>query len=385
MPTPAPPATALLTVEPAIPYLGPQPGNTYLDALLQLAQRHRQWLRALEDWKPESHNTRRQFGSLVRHLLAYYDVPAFMDAAWFEGENATARQHQDWFLYIANGQNIRTTMDLPVALTKKAAHHFLKAPRDFSIVGALRWGQVHGMGGDEYLARAVAGSRLAEILPDEPFWATVLQFFVNSPMLDRAQIGPMVDYLYHQKFVPQDVLDPNGQVERTGAPEPDLVMKGRTAAALQRRVEEWHRQLARETKRPPREWMRSGIGEFRLLQRDASTRETTLCWTIQELLSSKELQEEGRAMHNCVATYADSCAQGGCSIWALRLSVAHEATRRHIMTIEVDNKARAIVQARGPCNTTPNDRRASSRLQTGVEMLRRWAEQEKLTLARYVW
>ena len=32
-----------LAVEPVIPYLGPQPGNTFLDALLMLALRYDEW------------------------------------------------------------------------------------------------------------------------------------------------------------------------------------------------------------------------------------------------------------------------------------------------------------------------------------------------------
>ncbi|HLV81858.1 MAG TPA: hypothetical protein VKT32_16340 [Chthonomonadaceae bacterium] len=229
----------LRSVEPAIPYLGLQPGNTFPDGLCLLALRHRDWIRAPEEWRPDSRNARKQFSSLARQQMARYAVPPFMDAAWFAGDNETARQHQDWFMHIAQGQNIRTA-DLPIFLTKKAAHHFLQAPRDFPIVAALRWGQIHGMGGDGYLARAVAGTRLVEILPDEPFWATVLQFFANSPMLAPAQIGPMVDYIYHQKFVFQEIIGPGGVVAALGPPQPEFSMKGRTAAALQRLVEGWH-------------------------------------------------------------------------------------------------------------------------------------------------
>ncbi|HZT42439.1 MAG TPA: PcfJ domain-containing protein [Chthonomonadaceae bacterium] len=371
----------LLSVEPAIAYLGPQPGNTFPDGLFRLALRHREWIRAPEDWKPELHNARRQFSALTRHLLARYDVPLFLDAAWFEGDNETARQHQQWFMHIGQGQNIRTA-ELPVALTKKAAHHFLQAPRDITIVGALRWGQIHGMGGDEYLARAICGSRLAEILPDEPFWATVLQFFASQPRLASAQIGPMMDYIYHQKFVFEEILGPRGVVTYLGPPQPEFSMKGRTEAALQRLVEAWHVQLAREPKRPRLEWAPAGIGAFRLLQRGPEDRVS--CWIIEELLSSKELQEEGKAMHNCVAAYSALCAQGRRSIWSLKLATSHDGVRHHVLTIEVDTARRSIVQVRGPCNQHPEGKQAGERLQTAMEMLRRWAEQQNLSITRYV-
>src|SRR5579859_7644701 len=56
----------LMTVEPVVPNLGPQPGNTFVDALLQIALRHEQWRCNLDDWWPVSDTPREQFGELVR-------------------------------------------------------------------------------------------------------------------------------------------------------------------------------------------------------------------------------------------------------------------------------------------------------------------------------
>ena len=40
-------------------------------------------------------------------------------------------------------------------------------------------------------------------------------------------------------------------------------------------------------------------------------------WTVQELLSSWELAAEGRAMHHCVVSYSDQCADGNTAIWSI--------------------------------------------------------------------
>jgi hypothetical protein len=56
-------------------------GNTFVGGLLALARFSQQWLRPLVRWKPQTHNVRRQFSSLARHLLAEWPVPAFMDTA----------------------------------------------------------------------------------------------------------------------------------------------------------------------------------------------------------------------------------------------------------------------------------------------------------------
>src|SRR5690349_5416 len=115
-----------------------------------------------------------------------------------------------------------------------AAHHFLQAPRELSIEGALRWGQIHGLGGDEYLVRAVLGTKLGELMEDELFWKSFLHFLVNNPMLDRACIGPMVDYIHAQKYAPREAVGEDGRRVLLPPPNPHFSMKGRTATALWR-------------------------------------------------------------------------------------------------------------------------------------------------------
>ena len=50
--------------------------------------------------------------------------------------------------------------------------------------------------------------RLKDYQRDEPFWETVMLFFANQPMLEPTYIGPIVDYIHYQKFVPQHCLAP---------------------------------------------------------------------------------------------------------------------------------------------------------------------------------
>jgi hypothetical protein len=88
-------------------------------------------------------------------------------------------------------------------------------------------------------------------------------------------------------------------------------------------------------------------------------------------------------MNNCVATYASSCASGQCSIWSLRKREAHEAQPVRVMTIEVTNKARQIVQARGRFNMLPRASTASQDLNTAPEILQRWASLAGLSIATY--
>jgi hypothetical protein len=252
------------------------------------------------------------------------------------------------------------------------AHHFMQAPADFTAEAALRWGQVRGLGGPERLVRAVIGTRLGADFRDDDFWTTVLQFFVANPMLDLAQVGPIIDYLHQQRFVSQDVFVAPGVVERRGPAQPALTMKGRTPASLLRQVEAWHRTLAK-VEQPKAQWPPSGIEGFEFVE-GAGPGGHAKIWIITELLSTKALVAEGRTMKHCVATYAHSCASGACSIWTLEAETFEG--RSKILTVEVHNTSRSICQARGKCNMLPGEKHRG--------ILRRWAERSGLTLANHV-
>ena len=361
----------LLQTEGGLPLLSEDWRNTYVYALCALARHHSQWLRRVDDWKVKGHTCRAQFHSLARHLLAEYDVPAFMDRAWFEAEREPAEGHQQWFIAIGKGSSVRS-LDLPIELTRQSARYFLKAPADYSFEAAMRWGQARGAGGSEKLARAVASSLLRDIQADEPFWNEVVLWFVNHPELATQQVGPIADYLFNVKFMPRAEWLPNGALEEMPPPEPDFTMKGRTPAALLRKMEEWHLALARENKRPARVWNPLEVEAFAMEQ--ASPEQDAIWqWTIRELVSDQELTDEGRAMSNCVASYVDSCVAGKSSIWSLRLETPEWPEARRIMTIEVDPETKTIVQARGKCNVVPGSKACPKRLKLAPNLLRQWA------------
>jgi hypothetical protein len=361
----------LFAAGPVIPHYGRGDANTFVGGLLALAQHAQDWLRPPGDWKPRTHNSHRQFSSLARHLLAHWPVPTFMDSVWFKGFADEALRHQRWFLHIGRGENIRTA-DLPLPYTKRMAHHFLQAPADFTVEAALRWGQIHGLGGDARLARAVSATRLGSDFAHEEFWVTVLRFFIANPMLDVAHIGPILDYIHQQRFVAQEVFVAPGVRERRGPPQPNFTMKGRTPASLLRQVEAWHRTLAR-VQQPQAEWPASGIKGFTFVE--GSERGGSLkVWTITELRDTRALVAEGRLMKHCVASYASSCARGDCSIWALEVETFEG--RAKVLTVEVRNSLKLICQARGKCNALPAEKHRG--------ILRRWAEQAGLQLASCV-
>lgn len=361
----------LISGQPVIRQLGWQIGNTFVDGLVALARYARNWIRPVADWKPQTHNVRRQFAALARHLFAEWPVPAFMDSVWFQGNSREAVRQQAWFLHMGKGQNIRTA-DLPLPYTKRMAHQFMQAPSDLTVEAALRWGQIHGLGGNERLALAIIATRLGSDFAHDDFWTTVVQFFIAHPLLDLAHVGPIVDYIHQQRFVSHDVFVAPGRIERQLPAQPNFTMKGRTPAALLRQVEAWHGALAKSPN-VKLEWPPSGIRNFEFVEGTEPGRNLRI-WRITELLSAKALMDEGRRMRHCVGSYGHSCAKGACSIWTMEVETFEG--RSKTLTIEVRNSARLICQARGKRNLLPDDKLRA--------ILRRWAEQAGLSLARHV-
>ena len=306
-----------------------------------------------------------RFSSLARHLLASYPVPHFLTSVWFEGRSVEARRRQGWYLHLGSGRNIRTA-DLPLPYTKKMAHEFLQAPDHFTVAAALRWGQIRGLGGSKELALAIAATRLGRSFESEDFWVTVVHFLVNHPELGLAEVGPVVDYLHHQRFIPEELFLNDGFRVELDPPQPKLSMKGRTPRSLLRQVGDWHEKLKHPGKFTSLKWKPSGIGEFRHVERDAA--EGLRCWTIRELTSGEELRREGDSMRHCVASYAGACARRETSIWSMRFQDGERWYR--VMTIEVDPATRTICQARRRGNAPPNEK--------ALAVMRLWAGREGL-------
>jgi PcfJ-like protein len=348
-------------------------GKTLLNGgLLALALHHADWLRPVEAWLPTTHKAWPQFTSLAHHLFSRYTVPPFMTSVWFDQPPGEFLPQHGWYKHLGLGQSIRTA-GLPLRLTKAMAHLFTQAPHHYTAVAALRWSQVRGLGGDEALARAILGSRLGKVLENEEFWESVLHFMVNHPSLDLAQVGPVVDFLQHQKFEWREGVSAEGVFGKLPPPRPDYTMKGRTVASILRQVEEWHKQLSREPHQPSLSWRHSPFRDFRLVE-GSETLGDMRVWTISELLTGRALFLEGQAMRHCAATYSERCAKRRTSIWSMQ--VENQRGRRRVLTIEVDLPKRTICQARRKCNRLP---KAVER-----EVMERWAAQEGLKVSESI-
>ncbi len=255
------------------------------------------------------------------------------------------------------------------------AHWFAQAPDDLGIPSAFRWAQIRGMGGDERLARAVLDGRIGIDFDNDEFWTTVIRWLIAHPDLTPRHLGMIVDYLYHQKFVPSVPNPLSRQPDRARQPlaipaQPDLSMKGRTPASLLRAVEQWHRGLRSPIRGTSFEWKSSGVRPFSYDDGEGSSRRL---FNVTELISYAELHDEGTAMRHCVASYWMQCYNEQCSIWSMTVEdISGHITR--LLTLEVRSKDRMIVQAKGAENREPDYLERS--------ILARWAESGGPSLSR---
>ena len=281
-----------------------------------------------------------------------------MDTAWLQGHTAEAYQQQEWFKHVAGDQNLRTA-GVPMEVTKRMAHIFMQMHHPHhTLLQALRIAQVEALGGDSHSSWYVAATPLGDSLENEDFWISVVHFYVNNyPMLHRSYFLPVYDYIRHQKYLPQQITQPDGTQVKGPPAQPNFCMKGRSAAKLLHQVDQWHETLSGEEDVPLKTWAATGLAGFRLEEYDAQLR-CNLVWTIYELCTSQQLQTEGRIMGHCVFSYTQRCLAGDTSIWSLRAlnTDAEEALEKRVLTIAVDNRQRAVTQARGKFNMALNQR-----------------------------
>lgn len=354
---------------------------------------HRErWVEPLEEWKPRGKALETILRSLVTHLICRYPMPSFWYEVWFRGGPQHAPMETedgsyldapvqaaavDQFVLLAQGTGMyRLVQDgaFPVPFTKRQCHAFMGQRNVNTIPHAVRWTQVRSFGGERRLAEVLCGTEWGDDLEadTEEFRSRAVQWFCAQPMLDPAQVAPLIDYINFCR----DEQD-------------EWSFKGRTARSMMRGMEEWHAELAagraaeRRARRaeqqaewaarrkpPPEKFEPSGIeGMYwhRKRKDPVTGKQTQEVWKVDELLSRTELAEEGSALRHCVASYAWSAARGSKSIWSL------SCQNLKILTIEVHNPTKTIKQVRGSRNRLPTSGETA--------VVRRWAQEAGLQIA----
>jgi hypothetical protein len=344
---------------------GRHPG---VDALVNLSRFRRTHVRAVAGWPGTSASWRPAVCSLAQHVVGKYTVPAFLGAAWYATDDAFAERKREWFVAHARGASFRS-LDLPIEMTSRMEHIFLRSRDHLAIERAMQRAELLALGASDELVQAVLSTPSAGDLRNGAFWRTVWVFLIaNAASIDPAQVGPLIDFVQAIRHERVTVETPDGMVLRD-PPHPSFSMKGRSVTSMVRLMREWHRGLGLAN--GALMWAPSPLRPMMLEEPSADPSAPPIVWQLMELTNGAQLRTEGAALHHCVVSYADRCWRGSSRIWSLRVRQGEKV--RHVLTIEVDMKRRAVVQARGWGNRVPSGK--------PLRLLHDWTVRERLRLA----
>jgi hypothetical protein len=344
---------------------GQHPG---VKALVNLSRFGGAHIRPVAEWSGTTSSWHRAVASLARHLVCKYEVPVFLASSWYSTEGAAADKRRAWFVAHAGGASFRS-LDLPIVMTRRMERIFLASHDHLTIDPAIRRAELLALGAPAELVQAVVATRLATDLSNGEFWRTVWIFLVaNASILDPAQIAPMIDYIQAIRHERTAMETQDGMVE-LGPPQPDFSMKGRTVQSMLRLMRDWHKSLGLAS--AGLAWAPSPLQPMLVEEPSPDPSDPPRRWQMLELTNSAQLRTEGTALHHCVASYADHCYRGLSRIWSLRFWRGEKV--HHVLTIEIDPRRRAVVQARGWANRVASGK--------PLRLLQEWANRERVRLA----
>lgn len=316
-----------------------------VEALVNLSRFHARNIRLAADWPGTTACWRVAVASLAHHLIGKYEIPFFLAAAWYSTNEEDGDTMCHWFVSHASGASFRS-LNLPIAMTRRMEDIFLASPDHLAIAVAMRRAELLALGMPAEFVEAVLSTRLARDLSNGAFWRTFWIFLIaNTSSIDPTKIGPMIDFIQAIRHERQTVETQNGTVT-LDPPQPTFSMKGRTPQSMLCLVEDWHKNLGLAN--ASFTWEPSPFKPMLIEEPSQDLFVPPGVWQLIELTNSAQLRAEGLALRHCVVSYTGLCRHGTSRIWSLRLRRGEKI--RHVMTIEVDIKRRAVVQARGWAN-----------------------------------
>jgi hypothetical protein len=292
----------------------------------------------------------------------------FLASLWYSTDDPIADKKRAWFVEHARGASFRS-LDLPVLMTRKMEHIFLASKDHLIFEHAIRRAELLALGAPATVVHAVLSTRLANDLSNGVFWPTFWSFLIsNADVINPAEIGPMIDFIQSIRH-DRVVVETPGGVQVVGPPQPEFSLKGRTVQSMLRLMRNWHGSPGGHG--PGRTWAPSQLRPMMLQEPSLHPSDPPKRWQMMELTNSAQLRAEGTALHHCVASYDDRCCRGTSRIWSLRVWRGEKV--HPVMTVEVDPKRRAVVQARARANRVPSGK--------SLRFLQTWATRERLELA----
>ncbi|CCD96886.1 conserved hypothetical protein [Bradyrhizobium sp. ORS 375] len=327
-----------------------------------------------ESWKPQlkTRDAARLRLAAARHLFGRYAVAQHLEQIWIDDgglgrDEAILRKR--WYIAAAGGGSLYKA-GASAWLSRKEVHAFLHPLGQVAFDEAIWQAIARSYTDDPVIAARIARSSIARTPRSElPFWREAAQFFCAQPTTVE-EIDDLCDYIAQRR-----------RRDRR------FSLKGRSLAALRRLMNAWHRDLAviarieaagrraeiargrmePRTAEPAAHWPGAALMDWSWSPSKGSA--TRDAYVIMQLRTAEDLVAESRAMHHCVASYADKCIAGYASIWSLRYR--HAGRTQRLLTIELNPRHRAV-QIRGFANRVAHAEEC--------KILERWAKARGIEL-----
>ncbi len=314
-----------------------------IPAVMRLCAYEAMWLRKPEEWQPNPNDEAlEQWADLLRHLLAQFPVPGFLDAAW-QIKGTLNHFERDCWCALGYGRSVKKVAGFPESVSSRVLHLALTSGEGLSLTSAIWHAQLKYLDATPALQSAVMASRVPHELSNHALWVRVIAKFAAGANDMSGQFALVADTLTAIK-----AHRGSDQVEQLlRLPLPSLIRHGiRFVTQLLQAnghllTEDQVRHSAERaelSRLAAASWVPM-LGSVRLLG----------AWSVEELCNLDALKAEGRAMNHCVAGYAHRCKSGTSAIFSLRnhLTDAEGVTQgKSYATIEVHPRTRQVVQVR---------------------------------------
>jgi hypothetical protein len=248
----------------------------------------------------------------------------------------------DWFIAMAQGGSFaKCSKEI---FTKKEAHLFFNAPNENTIEENIWWAKGNAINLDRKVLHVIVKRLFHNLGVNDLFyrldtdnlfwWQRLLVLLKNcEDEVSIESLNDIMDFLRSEHY--------NNQ---------NFDLKGRTFNSLIKLSNEWHRTMQlKKFGNQNLNWVGLDIPDWTW-----HDKKTKSVWVVKQLLTSKELYNDGRRMRHCVASYGHRCLQGNSAIFSVMEDDGINPLQKYI-TVEI-NSGRELVHASARMNRLPTGR-----------------------------
>lgn len=268
--------------------------------------------------------------------------------------NVTPIDFKLWYICVAKGGSLYKEY-AKENLSKKEVHCLTTCPHNLSLAEAIVYSIAKAEVKNEGIALRIARTKLNDrVLTD--FWKSVIRFFAKHTPNSIAEINDLIDFIESRLRL-----------------DNKFSMAGHTLEVLKKRMTDWHYELRRVKVLSGFNWTGASIPNDTFTSHNQKGDE--IVWSIDQIVTGKDLAHEGSSMHHCVYGYKDQCIRGKCSIWSLKLTEYHVTKPKITVEVNHGSYGYSIVQARGYANRgLKNDEK---------HILSLWAKKNDISFSNY--